>query len=115
MTVTALLPLKNASSYLKNIQIQINNVFSIDDEILIVDDSSEVDTYARVANWAKSDPRIRVISNAKPGLANALNLGLAEASHSWVARVDSDDRYRKDRIQMQLSAIQENTVAVFSD
>ena len=115
MTVSALLPLKNAAKYLENIKIQVNRTFSQNDEILIVDDKSDDDTFSRVSEWATNDQRIRLISNSNPGLANALNLGIKEASNIWVARIDSDDTYRADRIQAQLSVVDPGTVAVFSD
>ncbi|HET6683517.1 MAG TPA: glycosyltransferase [Gaiella sp.] len=59
-------------------------------ELLVVDDGS-VDGTADVLG-AVDDSRLRVLRNAEPlGLAGALNVGLEEASGTYVARMDADD------------------------
>ena len=55
------------------------------------------------------------MKNKTQGLPNALNLGIQEATHTWMARVDADDHYRPDRLSRQLSLVTDHTVCIFSD
>lgn len=56
-----------------------------------------------------------VITTPGLGLVGALNLGLREASHRWIARADADDRYPCDRLPSQRAAIASGTVLVTAD
>ena len=70
-----------------------------DIEILVIDDASGDGTYERVLGLAAQDPRIKALRaehNGGPGAAR--NIGLAHATGEWVALLDSDDRYRPERI-----------------
>jgi glycosyltransferase involved in cell wall biosynthesis len=70
-------------------------------ELIIVDDFSEDDTMLIISYFQNLDSRIQVIKNAKPGLVNALNLGIKESSNEWIARCDVDDTYDANRINIQ--------------
>jgi glycosyltransferase involved in cell wall biosynthesis len=59
--------------------------------------------------------RVRVIRNPKPGLVEALNLGINEASNDWIARFDVDDGYRSDRLNLQRRLITNTRAAIFCD
>lgn len=70
-----------------------------DIEILVIDDASGDGTYERILELAAHDPRIKALRaehNGGPGAAR--NIGLAHATGEWVALLDSDDRYRPERI-----------------
>ena len=59
-------------------------------ELVVVDDGSVDATGERVR--AVADPRVRLVRNDEPlGLAGALNVGLDDASGTYVARMDADD------------------------
>jgi len=86
-----------------------------EDEFLVVDDGSEDDTETVVALAAAVDPRIRIIRTSGIGLVGALNLGLREASHNWLARADADDRYPANRLPCQRAAVGPDVVLVTGD
>jgi glycosyltransferase involved in cell wall biosynthesis len=113
--LTVLMPVKNGGRFLpdaiRGIEAMVNQL----DEVLVIDDGSTDETLRTLKLWAESNPQVRVISNRGFGLVDALNLGLAEAKFDWIARVDVDDRYSKDRLSMQKSLIQNDTVAIFCD
>lgn len=76
-----------------------------DFELLIIDDGSS-DPHCRntLAEYAKADDRVRIVRNEKNiGLTPSLNRGLALARGNYIARLDSDDLARPDRLQKQLT------------
>lgn len=60
-------------------------------EIILVDDGSPDSCPAMCDDWAKRDPRIRVIHQTNGGLSEARNTGIAVASGDYLLFVDSDD------------------------
>ena len=113
--VTALMPVKNGSIFLQKSLSQLQLSCKATDEILIVDDFSSDHTAQIVKDASKTDERIRLLSNANPGIVGALNLGLSEASNEWIARVDVDDNYEVNRIDEQRVCINNNVIGIFSD
>ena len=81
-------------------------------ELVVVDDASTDETPQLLA--AFGDERIRVLRNElRSGLATSLNRGLDDAQGHYVARLDSDDVARADRIERQVARIEtEPRVAV---
>lgn len=76
-------------------------------EIIVVDDGS-TDGTSRI-NFAKIDPRIRVIRHRHNlGGSAARNTGIDAARGSWVALLDSDDRWLPNKLELQLKAIAGN-------
>lgn len=60
-------------------------------EIILVDDGSPDNCGAMCDEWAKKDPRIRVIHKENGGLSDARNVGMEAATGEFMAFVDSDD------------------------
>jgi len=50
----------------------------------------------------------RIVDSLKPGIANALNLGLRESESEFIARIDSDDMMAINRISKQLEILEEH-------
>lgn len=68
-----------------------------DFELLVMIDASPDDASERIARFldAHPDPRVRVFDNTvNRGVSAVRNQGLDEARGSWLAFLDSDDRYR---------------------
>lgn len=85
------------------------------DELLAIDDGSTDGTDVVLRSHAVGDARVRVITTPGLGLVGALNLGLREATHRWIARADADDRYPPDRLPMQRAVIADGIVLVTAD
>ena len=113
--LSVLLPVRNGQSYICNSLQQIQANVREDDEVLVVDDSSSDDTPKLLETFTSIFPQLRIIRNARPGLVNALNLGIKQASNNWIARFDVDDDYPSMRLENQRLLISKSTVAIFSD
>lgn len=72
------------------------------DEIVVVDDGSTDDTPARLAPYLG---RVRHVRQANAGGAAARNRGVAEASHPWIAFLDSDDVWDAGHLERMGEAI----------
>lgn len=104
-TVTVLMTVFNAGSYLDAAIRSIAEQTFRDWEFLIVDDASTDDSGDVAETWAGRDHRIRVIRNAaNKGQTPCLNQGLREARGQWIARQDADDLSLPDRLERQMAA-----------
>ena len=65
-------------------------------EIICVDDESPDRSGEILEEYARRDPRIKVIHRKNGGLSAARNSGLAAATGEWIAGVDSDDWLEPD-------------------
>lgn len=77
-------------------------------EIILVDDCSTDNTDEAVAPFL-CDPRIKYIKNEKnSGAAVSRNRALREATGKWIAFLDSDDLWSPDKLEKQISFMEEN-------
>lgn len=77
-------------------------------ELLIVDDCS-TDNTDEVVKPYLIDTRIKYIKNEKNcGTALSRNRALREATGKWMAFLDSDDLWAKDKLQMQIKFMKKN-------
>jgi glycosyltransferase involved in cell wall biosynthesis len=113
--LTVVLPVKNGASVVGDALLDLVSTLGPNDELLIVDDGSEDSTPQILAEWAARDPRIRVVTTAGMGLVYALNLGIWEATHGWIARADADDRYPPNRLELQRDALGPHVALVSGD
>ena len=78
-------------------------------EMLIVDDCSTDETDDVVASFA--DSRIRYFKNERnSGAAVSRNRALREAKGKWIAFLDSDDLWTPEKLERQITFMQENGV-----
>ncbi|MCI6850792.1 MAG: glycosyltransferase family 2 protein [Clostridiales bacterium] len=90
----------------------LNQTYS-DIELIVVDDGSTDNTKEIVESY--TDARVRYIYQENAGACAARNRGIDEAIGEYIAFQDSDDEWRKDKLDIQLRALQENnTDIVFS-
>ena len=73
-------------------------------EVIVVDDGSEDDTGKALAE-AFGD-RVRYYYQANQGASAARNKGIAEARGEWIAFLDSDDEWERDKLEWQFRALE---------
>ena len=115
--VSALLPVHNGSKWLNSSIPNILSTLYDFDELLILDDGSNDDSWKIIIRHAKLDNRIVTRKTSRLGLVSTLNLGLNMATHEWIARYDVDDHYPANRLMNQFAASAHHDTAgvVFSD
>ncbi len=76
-------------------------------ELIIVDDCSDDNTDEVVSSF--KDERIRYLKNDKNlGAALTRNRALREANGEWIAFLDSDDLWEKEKLEKQISFMNSN-------
>ncbi len=75
-----------------------------DFEIVAVDDGSTDSTHEILERFAEKDSRVKVVRGDHAGISAALNRGIENATHDWIARMDCDDVAAPDRFEKQLAA-----------
>jgi glycosyltransferase involved in cell wall biosynthesis len=76
-------------------------------EIIVVDDGSTDGTLSILHEYADTDDRIRVISQANGGVAKARNAAIAAARGEFIAPLDADDLWLPTKIERQMQAMQQ--------
>lgn len=104
--VSVLLPVYNRESVNKCIDSILNQTFS-DFELLIIDNASTDRTVDVIRSY--QDKRIRLVINEKNiGQTGSLNKGLDLAKGKYIARIDSDDLMLENRLEKQISYMEEH-------
>ncbi len=104
--VSILLPYRNAVVTLPECIDSIKAQSFENYEIIAIDDASDDGSTDVLEMFG--DCRLRVIRNDRPGLVNALNLGLAHCNAPLVARMDADDIMLPQRLQSQRRYMREH-------
>ena len=75
-------------------------------ELIIVDDASTDETSELLNEYVKTDARINVIKNKVAlGGGGARNVGISASKGKWVAFLDDDDEWFKNKLSLQLEMI----------
>lgn len=89
--VSVVIPVYNASRYLRESVDSVISQTYQNLEIIIVDDGSTDDSGSICDKYAENDSRIIVIHSENRGLSAARNLGMSKMSGSYICFLDSDD------------------------
>ena len=107
--ISVILPVYNGEQTIgETIKSVLNQTFS-DLELIVINDGSQ-DSTLEVISLIK-DPRINVFSYPNAGQAASRNRGLARACGEYIAFIDADDLWTADKLEAQLTALQENPQA----
>ena len=53
-------------------------------------------------------PSVQFLRQENQGVSSARNLGIAKASHPWIALLDSDDRWTPQKLEQQITHLSQN-------
>ncbi len=82
-------------------------------EIIVIDNGSNDGTAQAVLDLCHKDKRIKLEHASKRGASNARNVGLDLAKGEFIAFLDSDDTYDKDKIAISVARLLDNPEASF--
>lgn len=107
--VSIIVPMYNVENYIEKCVKSCMNQTLEDIEIILVDDESKDNTLKIAKSIAKTDSRIKVITQKNSGVSVARNNGIINSSGDWIFFLDGDDWLEKDGIEkLFLKAEKEN-------
>ena len=96
--ISILMPFRNAAPWIAETIASIQAQDFKDWELICINDHSEDDSAAIVAQL--TDERIRLMENKATGIIPALHMGLAHAQGDFITRMDADDIMPPGRLQL---------------
>lgn len=109
--VTIITPCYNSADF---VALTINSVLEqsyTNWELIVIDDKSKDNTTAVIETYAQQHNNIKLIKlEQNGGVANARNVGLAEAKGKYIAFLDSDDIWLKDKLAKQVAYMEEKNL-----
>jgi teichuronic acid biosynthesis glycosyltransferase TuaG len=109
--VTIITPCYNSADF---VALTINSVLEqsyTNWELIVIDDKSKDNTTAVIETYAQQHNNIKLIKlEQNGGVANARNVGLTEAKGKYIAFLDSDDIWLKDKLAKQVAYMEEKNL-----
>ena len=106
--VSVVVPIYKVEKYLPRCIDSILNQTYSNLEVILVDDGSPDGCSAICDDYARQDPRIRVIHKENQGLGMARNTGIDHATGDYICFFDSDDYIAPETIAVTLATAREN-------
>jgi len=101
-TVSALMSCFNGAQWIEEAIVSVLNQSHPIDEFVIVDDGSTDNSFEIVEKWSGKNNKIKIIRKDNTGLSDSLNVGIRASFCDWIARIDVDDLWHKDRLKNQI-------------
>ena len=99
-TVSVIVPAFNAQETIGNALISLQDQTYQDFDVIVCDDCSTDDTLAVVRKFSDKDHRLTVLSNEKNmGPSFSRNRAISVTSSEWIAMLDADDFFDRDRLR----------------
>lgn len=102
-TITVVIPMYNAASFINRALGSVFQQAILPDEIIVVDDGSTDNSIEIVL---RNFQDVKLISQKNSGVASARNTGISAASSDWIAFLDSDDFWLPNHLEVAVRVIQ---------
>ena len=106
MNISVVIPTYNRVELLKRSIDSVINQTIKPSEIIIVDDGSNDGTEAMVK---KKYDSLKLIKQKNKGASAARNSGIKASSGEWICFLDSDDEWKNDKLEKQITAVVNNS------
>ncbi|EMF7386757.1 glycosyltransferase family 2 protein [Vibrio parahaemolyticus] len=112
MLVSIITPTYNSEKFLQDTFDCIKNQTHHQWEWLVTDDCSSDDSYRLLEQFAKEDSRVRISrNNVNSGASVTRNKSISRANGSYIAFLDSDDLWDKNKLKTQLEFMKLNDIS----
>ncbi len=103
-SVSIIMPAYNSEATLPDSIASVTSQTFASWELIIVDDASSDATFRKAQEFARNEPRIRVLRLPQnSGVAHARNVGMQEARGRFLAFLDSDDLWVPHKLERQVA------------
>lgn len=105
---SVVVPLYNTERYIADALHSIQVQTFTDFEVIVVNDQSTDAGPDIAARFAAEDYRFRIVSQENRGLAGARNTGIRESRGRYVALLDADDLWEKEKLERHFAHLEAN-------
>jgi glycosyltransferase involved in cell wall biosynthesis len=104
--ISVLMSVYNGEPFLEECIRSVLNQTFIEFEFLIINDGSTDGSQTLIEKF--HDNRIRLLNQKNSGLVASLNRGLDEAKGEYIARIDADDVWAREKLELQIHFLENN-------
>jgi|SRR6185369_13912 len=101
--VSVVMPVRDGGRWLDDAILSVQRQTKTSYELIVIDDGSRDRSADIVENYARLDPAIRLFRQDRQGIVSALNRGIVESRGEFIARIDSDDVAKPERLDRQVA------------
>lgn len=110
--ISIVVPVYNAEQFLKDTIKSVEEQTYSNWELIFVNDCSEDNSVQIIENAMKQNSKIKLIQlKNNSGAAIARNTGMKEAKGRYIAFIDADDTWNKEKLEKQIKFMQKNNCA----
>jgi len=115
MPITTIIPTYNRpEATIRSLESVLSQSLEVD-EIIVVNDASTDDTAKTIKNFIKNNNTqyLKLITLPKNrGVSGARNAGIEAAKYEWLAFLDSDDEWNKNKIELQMDSLKSKNLLI---
>ncbi|MCB1180062.1 MAG: glycosyltransferase family 2 protein [Leptospiraceae bacterium] len=107
--VSIITPMFNSESTIETTILSVKDQSWQNWELILIDDKSEDKSVEIAKKYMKNDERIKLIKlKNRQGAAQTRNIGISKSNGRYIAFLDSDDFWDKDKLSKQLNFMRKN-------
>ena len=110
--VSVIMPIYNASAYLRPAMDSVLTQTLKEIEIICVEDGSTDSSYELIKEYQKQDSRIRIVTETNAGPAHARNNGLKRARGEYISFLDADDFFEPTLLETLYNTAKERDLDI---
>lgn len=107
MTISVIVPVYNAKKTIKRAVESVKKQSFLDWELILVDDGSTDESLSCICKMAKTETRIRILSQKNAGPGKARQKGIEAAAGEYLFFLDADDYLPEDALKNLVEVIKE--------
>lgn len=109
--IDVIIPVYNGAKYIKDALFSVEQQTVSPVTIIVIDDGSTDDTFEIVLNYKKqSSMNIVIIQKQNGGPNSARNVGIKNSSSHFLAFLDADDVWEKNKLELQLNVFENSKI-----
>jgi glycosyltransferase involved in cell wall biosynthesis len=108
MLVSVVMPVHGSAPFFEEAVESVRNQDFPDWELLLILDRPDDELQMRARKLSDIDSRVKVLESTGVGIVDALNFGLKKAMGELIARIDSDDKMKPNRLGIQTQFLKDN-------
>lgn len=110
--ISVIIPMFNSSKTIIKVLDSVRNQTALEyiKEVIVVNDGSTDDSLEKVKKYQKTytEIPIKLINQKNQGVSKARNVGLKQAKGEYIALLDSDDVWQKNKIERQMQILEKH-------